>query len=232
MSTSFNDDESFLMIKRHYPASIAHAGAAPIMLPATDNSDLIARYAAMIDGLLLPGGDDLEPTRYGEAQRWQCGNVCPDRDAFELALCREVLRLGKPILGICRGIQLLNVALSGTLYQDLPSQQPDSLAHQQKQKPCYASHSVRLAKGSRMAAIYAAENVLVNSHHHQAIKDVGEGLRVTATAPDGVIEAVEHASHPFCVAVQWHPELLWEHAATKVHAKLFEAFVESCKSAK
>lgn len=228
VTTSISDDENLLQLNRSYTGAIIQAGGTPILLPACEDSESIKRCSAICDGLLLSGGDDVDPSAYGEAQSWLCGTVSPLRDSFELALCRQFLRMNKPILAICRGIQVLNVALGGTLYQDLQSDLPESLAHRQKQKPWYASHPVSLEAGSLLSGILAADAVAVNSHHHQAIARPGNGLIICATAPDGVIEAVELPSHPFCVGVQWHPERLWDQPLTSAHQRLFLSFVEAC----
>ncbi|MBR3765430.1 MAG: gamma-glutamyl-gamma-aminobutyrate hydrolase family protein [Clostridia bacterium] len=211
-----------------YPDALLRAGGTPLLLPQTGDASAVARYAQLIDGLLLSGGDDIDPARYGEAQSWSCGDICPQRDEFELALCREVLRLGKPIFGICRGIQLLNVALGGTLYQDLKSEWPGSLAHQQHQKPEYTSHPVSIVSDTQLQHILETDMLAVNSHHHQAVKELAPELRVSALSPDGVIEAVEHMQLPFCLAVQWHPERLAWRPGQDAHTALFRAFVEAC----
>jgi len=229
LTTSLSDDETVCQMNRSYTEAIRHAGGLPVLLPATLDSEDIARYAAMIDGLLLSGGDDVDPACYGEAQAWACGSISPLRDGFELTICREVLRLGKPILGICRGIQLLNVALGGTLYQDLASEVKDSIAHRQHQRSIYASHPVAIEEGSLLHKVTGTTALRVNSLHHQALKEPGDGLRVSAAAPDGVIEAVEHERLPFCIGVQWHPERLWNCPETAQHARIFEAFVEACR---
>lgn len=228
ITTSLSDDESLLQLNRTYTRAISHAGGIPILLPTCDETDSLSRYAGICDGLLLSGGDDVDPSAYGEAQSWHCGTISPLRDCFELALCRQFLKMNKPILAICRGIQVLNVALGGTLYQDLQSDLPESLAHRQKQKPWYASHPVSLVRDSILSGILAADAIAVNSHHHQAVAQPGKGLRICATAPDGVIEAVELPSHPFCIGVQWHPERLWDQPLTNAHERLFRAFVDAC----
>lgn len=231
ITTSISEDESLLQMNRSYTQAIACNGALPVLLPASTAPDAISRYAQMCDGLLLSGGDDIDPARYGESQTWQCGAISPLRDAFELALCREFLRLRKPILAICRGIQVLNVALGGTLHQDLQSELPGCIAHRQKQKPWHTSHAVEVAPGTRLADILGAGPVLTNSHHHQAVKSPGDGLIVSAAATDGVIEAMEHSTLPFCIGVQWHPERLWDQADSAVHRMLFSAFVSACQTA-
>lgn len=228
VTTSLSKDEGIHHMNLAYPGAVRAAGGLPVMIPATLDAADIARYAALVDGLLLSGGDDLDPARYGAHQQWACGTISPLRDGFELALCREVLRLGKPILGICRGIQVLNVAMGGTLYQDLPSEAPQSHAHRQHQRPEYASHSVAVTEGSLLHRVVGTEMLAVNSLHHQAVRDVADGLIVTAVAPDGVIEAVEHTRLPFCLGVQWHPERLWDRPETAQHACIFKAFVEAC----
>lgn len=229
ITTSISEDESLLQMNRSYVRAISAADALPVLLPATEDASVIASYAQMCHGLLLSGGDDIDPSVYGEAQSWQCGSISPLRDAFELALCREFLRLKKPILAICRGIQVLNVALGGTLYQDLQTERASSIAHRQKQKAWYASHPVSFAEGSLLSGILQADAIAVNSLHHQAVRETGAGLVASAISPDGVIEAVELPGHPFCLGVQWHPERLWDQSATAAHARIFRAFTEACQ---
>lgn len=226
-------DEKTLHMPLAYANAVRAAGGIPVLLPANDNEADVMRMLDMIDGLLLTGGDDVDPLLYGEEQRWQSGDICPLRDAYEMLLCRcAFARRELPVLGICRGIQIMNVALGGTLWQDLASQKPDSIAHRQKQTSAHVSHSVSLAQDSLISSIFGnAEQLLVNSHHHQAVKAPGSGLVVTATAPDGVIEAVEDPTRDFFLGVQWHPEQLFNHDRSACHAKLFEAFVSACKKA-
>ena len=231
VTTSLSDDENLMQLNRTYTSALFSAGALPVLLPVTTDPDVIADYASRFDGLLLTGGDDVDPHRFGALQTWACGTVHPLRDEFEIALCCEFVRLRKPILGICRGIQLMNAAFGGTLYQDLQSEVCGCIAHRQKQLSHYASHPVRLAEGSQLARIYGIPDVTVNSLHHQAIKNVAFDLHVAATAPDSVIEGIEHATLPFCIGVQWHPERLWDQDATAMHAKLFKAFVDACRTA-
>lgn len=231
VTTSVNEDESILQMNRSYIAALMQAGAAPLMLPPTEDEALIIRYVGMIDGLLLSGGGDVDPSCYGEAQRWECGEISPVRDAFELRLCKAFLSSGsKPLLGICRGIQVLNAALGGTLYQDLASEFPAAtIAHRQKQRPLYTSHTVTVDACSHLSRIIGCEQLHVNSHHHQAVKHLAEPLRAVAAAPDGVIEAVEQPGHPFCIGVQWHPERLCDQKGGDGHARLFSAFVQACE---
>lgn len=228
VTTSITEDESILQLNRSYISALTRAGTLPVLLPATTEASAISRYVSMCDGLLLSGGGDVDPALYGASTRWECGAISPLRDAFELAICREMLQLRKPILAICRGIQVLNVALGGTLYQDLQSQYPGCQAHRQKQPSCYAAHAVSITPGSQLADILGTITLQVNSLHHQAVKSIGEGVAVCATSPDGVIEAIEVPELPFCIGVQWHPERLWNQAATAIHSRLFRTFAEVC----
>lgn len=230
VTPSVASETLIMQLNPAYSDALLRAGSTPLILPVTDDAQAIVRYAQMIDGLLLSGGDDVDPAHYGAAQSWECGDICPARDEFELALCREVLRLRKPIFGICRGMQLLNVALGGTLYQDLRSEFPGCIAHRQHQKAEYASHPVSVVQDTRLHQALQTEILTVNSHHHQAVKALAPDLRVTATAPDGVIEAVEHVQLPFCLAVQWHPERLACKVGNEAHADLFVAFADACRS--
>lgn len=229
VTTSVSEDEAVLQLNCTYTDALIAAGAAPILLPPTDSPTLIAQYAGMIDGLLLSGGGDVDPQLFGETQHWEIGAISPVRDAFELALCQAVLDKGTvPILGICRGLQVLNVALGGDLYQDLKADFPGkTLAHQQKQRSCHPSHPVSIAPNTMLHSILGQMEVMVNSHHHQAIRRLPEGFISTASAPDGVTEAAELLHHPFCMGVQWHPERLWDQCGCALHKRIFSAFVDA-----
>lgn len=230
LTHSIQQDERTLHMPLSYARAITAAGGLPIVLPAVTDGHMIEAYLDQVDGLLLTGGDDVDPLLYGECQHWACGSISPLRDAFEVQLCRAALRRkDMPVLGVCRGVQLLNVACGGTLWQDLQSSVKDCICHRQHQNPEYASHPVSLVEGSRLATIYGALGLLVNSHHHQAVNRPGDGLTVCATAPDGVIEGVEMTDHPFCIGVQWHPERLFDQVASCAQLRLFEAFVKACQ---
>jgi putative glutamine amidotransferase len=187
-----------------------------------------------IGGLLLPGGGDVEPARYGQEPHPSLVDVEPLRDEFEIALVREARSRNLPIFAICRGLQVLNVAFGGTLVQDIPSQVPGALEHRLAVPPHEAfalAHEVWIDKDTRLARLMSerlggADTCDVNSRHHQAVKQVAPNLHVSATAPDGVIEAIEDPSAPFCLAVQWHPENFWR---TGEFRPLFETFVETAQ---
>lgn len=205
-------------------------GVAVIVPPRVDEARLRALFERL-DGLILSGGGDVSPALYGEDDSGLLRRVDEQRDQTELVLARWVLAESLPLLAICRGIQVLNVAAGGTLVQDVPTQVPDPLSHSSPvagRPVADVSHTVEVVSGSRLAALVGAGELGVNSAHHQAVRDVGAGLVVTARAPDGVIEGLESPDHPFCVGVQWHPEAMA--ASHPVMRRLFEGLVESAQS--
>jgi putative glutamine amidotransferase len=212
-------------LNRTYVWAIEQAGGVPVILPVTREPDVIARYLGVIDGLLLSGGVDIAPERYGQEPHPCLGEVDADRDATELPLIRDALAQDVPIFAICRGIQALNVAMGGTLYQDLPSERPSDILHQQaaQKRPRHEfSHTIAIAD-SRLRGIVGAGEMLTNSFHHQALREVANGLVATAHAPDSVIEAVESPAHRYVVGVQFHPEDTAPY--DEKSRRLFEAFV-------
>ncbi|MDQ7820677.1 MAG: gamma-glutamyl-gamma-aminobutyrate hydrolase family protein [Armatimonadota bacterium] len=210
---------------RRYAEAVAAAGGEVVWLdpPALRRAGTPAAALARVDGLLFSGGDDIDPQYYGEEVDPLAGvEVDPERDAVELPLARAAWEAGVPVLGICRGIQTLNVALGGTLHQDLARAGLDVRLHR---GDADVAHPVEVAAPSRLAALVGAGSRMVNSAHHQALKAVAGALVVTARAPDGVVEAVEAPDRPFVVAVQWHPERMLD--ADPRMAALFEALVDA-----
>lgn len=209
-----------------YLKSIVHAGGDPRVLePAANNT---AAIVGGLHALLLTGGVDVDPARYGEERLASVPSIDPVRDEFEITLIREAAAAGLPILGICRGLQILNVAFGGNLFQDVASQTPSTIQHSKTTPLCAIAHEVWITRSSRLASLMSeklaeSDSCAVNSRHHQAVKHLAEGFEVTATAPDGVVEAIEHRTLPFCVAVQWHPENFWR---TGEFRELFEGFVD------
>jgi putative glutamine amidotransferase len=210
-----------------YVESIRRAGGEPIeVVPGSETPEQIL---SRVDGLMLTGGGDVDPTLYGEARHATFEAAETGRDEFEIALSRAAMAGGIPFLAICRGMQVLNVAMGGTLVQDIPSQVTGALDHSIREPRHHIAHEVWVASGSRLATLLAehmedGETCHVNSRHHQAVKQVAPGFVVTATSPDGVIEAMEHPEAPFCVAVQWHPENFWR---TGEFRELFEGLVQA-----
>ena len=194
-----------------YLRTLDAAGAIPVVLPPVGTGH-IAPLLDRLDGLCLSGGPDLDPTAYGATERHaELGPTEPSLDAFELALAREALDRGLPILAVCRGAQALNVACGGSLHQHLAG-------HRQSEPGCRASHEVEVLRGTRLAALIGAGPVAVNSFHHQAVDRLGNGLRVAARAGDGTVEAIEGAG--FVVGVQWHAEAMAD-------GRLFEALASA-----
>ena len=207
-----------------YMKGLQEAGAIPIILPLTDDRESLTQLIGGIDALLLTGGLDVSPSRYGEEKLKECGEISPERDNMEYSLLELALEADIPILGICRGIQLLNVYMGGTLYQDLPSQRPSQITHAQKPPYHIPAHSVKLLD-SPLKEIIGGDNIEVTSYHHQAIKKLAPGLTVEALSPDGLIESVCIQNARFVHAVQWHPEFTY--FCSKPSAKLLKAFVEA-----
>lgn len=210
-----------------YVTAVERSGAIPLVVPPLVNATDAWHIVDTVDALLLTGGEDVEPARYGEQPHPTVGEVNAARDATEVALVTAARERRLPTLAICRGIQLLNVAFGGSLVQDIPSQRPDAANHDPESARGDAVHDVSLEPGSRLAAIAGATALRVNSFHHQAVDRVAEGFRVTAWSPDGVIEGMEWGADDWwAVAVQWHPEEL-----TRGGGGIFEAVAREASRA-
>lgn len=221
--------ESLWMLPGYFDA-VAEAGGVPVMLPLSDDPDALARALDAVDGLVVTGGQDVDPARYGEKNPEAaalCGELCRERDAMEALLVPAALERDLPLLGICRGLQALNVVLGGTLWQDLPKQLPSEVEHHGRAPYENPVHTVDVLAGTPLAACVGAGALPVNSFHHQALRDVAPGLEVMATAPDGVVEAVWRPDSRFCWAVQWHPE--FSHAVDEPSRRIFSALVGACR---
>ena len=206
------------------------AGAIPLILSPLIGPEAGAEALAGLDGLLLTGGEDIDPARYGADPSPRLGAVSRERDAFEVALFEAARRHGLPTLAVCRGLQLVNVALGGSLWQDLPTERPGPVDHDAAGARAHRTHAVRCSPGSRAAKALAAESVVVNSFHHQAVRQLSASLIATGWAGDGVIEAVESAEgEPWLLAVQWHPEELQAEARSPDRG-LFAALVAEALS--
>lgn len=211
-------------LRRNYADAVATAGGLPLALP--HQPDLADAYLDRLDGLLLSGGAfDLDPALFGASERHATVVTKAQRTEFELAVLDGALARGLPVLGICGGMQLLNVALGGTLIQHIPDAVPNALAHEQPMPRDRPGHSVALVPGSRLASLAPDLRLAVNSSHHQAVARVAPGLVVNATADDGVVEGVEDPNHRFRIGVQWHPEF----HVSAVDRALFTAFIEACR---
>ena len=216
-------------LRDDYVRSVETAGGLPLVFAPgrpEDASDLLDH----VDGLLLTGGADVDPGLYGAGHHPMLGPVFRERDDFEIALCREALRRDLPLLAICRGHQVLNVATGGTLYQDIPSEIPGAGAHDPDVERWQTVHDVEILPGTRLREILRAERVAVNSFHHQSVRELGQDLVLSARSPDGVVEGVEMPRKRFVLGVQWHPESCWDHAPG--FRPLFQALVRAADGAR
>ena len=221
------EQESKHVLNNNNVQAVIRAGGLPVILPIGIDKD-VKQLSTMLDGLLLTGGGDIDPMLFGEEPHKHLGDVSPSRDSIEMALAQEMLKLNKPILGICRGLQIINIALGGNMYQDIYSQRDvPLLQHAQKAHRYHLSHFVQVEKGSLLESITKREQIKVNSYHHQAVKYVPLPLITSGVASDGTIEAIESTEHAFVLGVQWHPEALADNQDT-VSLDIFEKFLEKC----
>lgn len=212
-------------LRQNYSEAVVQAGGVPVHLAHLP--ELASDYLDMVDGLVVTGGAfDVDPALFGAGERHPTVVVKARRTAFELAIVQGALERDLPLLGICGGQQLLNVALGGTLIQHIPDEVAGALAHEQPNPRDQPGHDVKVLAGSKLASIVGVGHIPVNSAHHQAVKTVAPGCAVDAVAPDGVIEGIEDARRRFCIGVQWHPE----YAISPADAALFRAFVEACRA--
>lgn len=220
--------ETLIFLREHYPKVILEAGGIPLLLPITGSRKAIQAMLDSLHGILVSGGDfDIHPKYYGEKPLAVLGKIKETRTEFELDLITLALKKELPILGVCGGAQAINVALGGTLYQDIPSQIPDAIAHQQGELREVGGHQVRVYEGTRLKQIVGRDTLEVNTTHHQAVKTLGKKLIVNAGTEDGVIEGIEGVNGFFVLGVQWHPELL-AHGDTS-QKKIISAFVAACR---
>ena len=231
-SSQFIESASHGVFPRHsvskaYSEAVHRAGGIPIILPFFD--DVAPNLLELIDGLILTGGADLDPARFGETDvHPKTYDILPDRDEAEIQLATGAIARDMPLLGICRGIQVLNVAMGGTLYQDVPDEFSAELGHRQHEHDIPADepgHLVTVVSGSLLERTYGGNPIPVNSFHHQAVKDIAPGLIPTGLSADGLVEAIESTGHTFVLGVQWHPELMY--ARHVRHLSPFTRLVET-----
>lgn len=218
--------------RSNYARAVYAAGGVPFVLPATTNAAEVARLLGQVDALLLCGGEDVEPARYKAAPSPLLENVNLRRDAWEYALLDEAVKRRLPVVGTCRGLQIVNVYFGGTLWQDLPSECKSDVRHRHGGDNKYVKHPISIVPGSRLSKMFGgATNAVVNSWHHQAIKDVAPGFKVTARAPDGTIEAVESETLPIAV-VQFHPEVQFDRDGQREFLVFFRNLLDWAGAAK
>ena len=223
-----NHSQQYFYLYRPYVSAIHDSGGVPIIIPVGLEGRYPKRVFDLIDGLLLPGCEaDVDPNSYGDVPHEKLSRVDPRKDRAEIELFNLAFNKNMPVLGLCRGIQLMNVALDGTLYQDLSSQVRMAMNHNPKFPPTEECHKIFVERGTKLQQVLGETELMVNSTHHQAVKLHGKGLIVTAKAPDGVTEGIEHPSKRWIIGVQWHPELLYR--KSKIQENLFKSFIEACK---
>ncbi len=221
------DGELCARVRRAYVGAVEGAGGVPILLPYVRDGEIVKRFVGVCDGLLFTGGGDIDPRRYGEELRVACEPEAL-RDELEFKAFFEARSASKPILAICRGAQVVNVALGGTLYQDIPTEINTEIAHAQSEPTFSPSHSVTVLEGTPLSELTGRSVIRANSFHHQAIKALGAGLEIMAVADDGIIEAAYSTGKQYIRAYQWHPERLY---AKDEHSRMiFEDFIRACKS--
>ncbi len=220
-------EEGKIILNQAYVQAVQQAGGIPLLIPIGLSRERLHDLVSRLDGVLFSGGGDVHPSRYGGTFH-PTVNFNEDRDRLEFDLMQAIIAYSLPFFGICRGLQVINVGLGGSLYEDLLDQRPQSLQHNHPDKPRhYLAHAVEVETDSLLAEIVACSRLEVNSLHHQGIRELAPGLKATAYAPDGLIEAIELEGHPFGLGVQWHPECLL--SDEKMHA-LFRQFVRAAAS--
>ena len=223
----YNSEKQTLWINPLYFGGIEQAGGLPVLLSLSEDPALWEEYCQRFDGFVFTGGQDVDPQLFGQEKIPQCDYQAPLRDNQEIFMARRLRELDKPVLGICRGIQVINVALGGTLYQDLPTQRPSPVIHRQEKPYDIPHHQISISPGSRIHQMTGLLQLSVNSMHHQAVWKTAPDFAVTATAEDGLVEAIEAPDARFFMGVQWHPEHMWQGYASG--RAIWQGFVNACK---
>lgn len=222
-----NEENDRIFLNHEYLEAIRHFGGMPLVIPAEAGEDEQAFLLSQCDGLVLTGGDDIDPTLYGEQILNDTVKPAPERDVGESRLLRMATARAIPILGICRGAQIMNVYFGGTLYQDIPAQLETTVCHSMDKPYHRTCHDCLVEADSPLHVWTGTDRIAVNSHHHQSVKDVAPGLAVMGRCSDGVVEAIWKPNAKFLCAVQWHPEKIWD--IEESSAKIFTAFISACK---
>lgn len=209
-----------------YIISVSQAGGIPVVIPTILSEEEQQKLIELFDGFLFTGGIDISPSFYGEDAHLKLGETNSSLDQLQIPFLQKVLKTGKPVLGICRGNQVLNVACGGTLYQDISEIPNTYIKHFQETKPGDTSHHVSICPDSILSELYGDE-ILVNSYHHQAVKDCGHNVIPIAYSPDGVIEAIQLKDYPYALGIQWHPEMMFAMGGDTMRP-LFASFIQAC----
>ncbi|WP_031517918.1 gamma-glutamyl-gamma-aminobutyrate hydrolase family protein [Desulfofalx alkaliphila] len=231
ISCCYDEPLGRLWLNKPYVEAVMAAGGIAVVLPVLNKSSDIDDMLEFCRAVILPGGGDIDPLLFGEEPQAANGEICPYRDGFELELARRAMDRNIPLLGICRGMQVLNVAAGGTVCQDITNQIKNPIKHFQQAPRWYPTHTLTPVEGTRLEKIIGRAPVKVNSYHHQMIGKIGDRFKISAYAPDGVVEAIEDQdNNKFIVGVQYHPETMWKTDAKAL--ALFESLVESARVAR
>lgn len=223
----YDDEKDSIWMLQGYFDSLKEAGAIPVMIPLHLKKDELEQINGFFDGWLFTGGHDISPNLYGETVSEKCGVTNNDRDNLERAVFNMAMAEDKPILGICRGIQIINAFMGGTLYQDLESERPSRIEHHMVPPYDRKQHEVLIKENSPLYKALGKSEIGVNSYHHQAIKELGDGLDIMAVSEDGLVEAVYSSKKKFLWAVQWHPEFSYKNNGDSM--KILNTFVKACE---
>lgn len=215
-------------VNNDYVISVVKAGGVPLIIPVINDEKLIEEQIKAADGIVVSGGFDVSPLTFGEEPHEKLGFIYPERDKFDICAIKKAYELKKPILGICRGHQIMNVAFGGSLYQDLSLIEGCYIKHVQDSKPGVLGHSVEIKKGTKLYDVYKKDSIVTNSFHHQAIKKVAKGFIVSALSKDGVIEGIEKEGEDFVVGVQFHPEMMTASGNEEIK-KIFDKLIEKAR---
>lgn len=213
---------------RNYPGLLSQEGALPVLLPLLETREEARAYVDRLDGVVLTGGHDIDPARYGQDPRPETNMAPKERVASDLLLAKTAHEAGKPLLGICLGIQTINVVFGGSIFQHIPADVPAALQHEDEPEGISHDHPVRVERGTLLHRILGVDTATVNSFHHQALGAIAPGFKVSAKADDGVVEAIERSDHPFYLGVQWHPE---RSSSSDVSRRLVRAFLDAARGA-
>ncbi|PKM83449.1 MAG: peptidase C26 [Firmicutes bacterium HGW-Firmicutes-14] len=227
VTCSYDLKDSRFFIPEAYINAIIRAGGIPLVLPGSGKTRGVRPYFNAVRGLILSGGGDIDPSFFNKEPVPALGEITPERDRFEIMMIKTALKKNIPVLGICRGCQVLNVACGGSLIQHIPSVIRKPLKHSQSAPRWYPTHRITIDKSSLFHRIAGENTIMVNSFHHQSICEPAPGFRVSARSSDGVIEAVEHPGYRFVLGIQWHPECMVE--KDSVSRRIFSAFIEAVK---
>ena len=225
LTPSYTDD--WIICSKKYLNAIEQSGGLPLILNLTADPELIAQYAEIADGFVFIGGDDIDPCYFGETLHEGFGEFARVRDVFELPLANLIIQKKKPMIGICRGVQLLNVAYGGDLYQDIPIEFSKKTPHRQTPPYSTPTHPVEIVENTMLFDIIGKKDYATNSMHHQSVKKVAKGWVASAYAPDGTIEAIELPDYPFALGLQWHPEHMFD--TDEGAKKIFKTFISACE---